>query len=76
MQKHQEQMRLLCGKINGREWALEGVLQRTFAKEPRARALWEGAPAELRAYVRGLGTACVLPGVAVSETQTMRARAA
>lgn len=31
---------------------------------------------KLRAYVRGLGTACALPGVRVFEEKTMRARAA
>jgi hypothetical protein len=47
-----------------------------IAEHPELLALVCADEVKLRAYVRGLGTACVLPGVAVSETQTMRARAA
>lgn len=47
-----------------------------IAEHPELLALVAADQVKLRAYVRGLGAACRLPGVKVIETQTMSARAA
>lgn len=46
------------------------------AQNPELIGLLQVDTVRLRAYVKGLGTACKLPGVAVREAQTMAARAA
>lgn len=46
------------------------------AQNPELIGLLQVDAVRLRAYVKGLGTACKLPGVAVREAQTMAARAA
>jgi hypothetical protein len=52
------------------------ALVRHVAAHPELLALVCADEVKLRAYVRGLGMACALPGVRVTEEQTMRARAA
>lgn len=52
------------------------ALVRHIAERPELLALIQPDNVKLRAYVRGLGTACVLPGVRVFEEKAMRARAA
>lgn len=52
------------------------ALVKHVAERPELLALLTPDSVKLRAYVRGLGTACALPGVRVFEEKTMRARAA
>ena len=52
------------------------ALVKHIAERPELLALIQPDNVKLRAYVRGLGTACALPGVRVFEEKTMRARAA
>lgn len=52
------------------------ALVKHIAERPELLALISPDNVKLRAYVRGLGTACALPGVRVFEEKTMRARAA
>lgn len=47
-----------------------------IAQHPELIGLLRADDIRLRAYVKGLGAACKLPGVAVKEIQTMAARAA
>lgn len=52
------------------------ALVKHVSERPELLALIQPDNVKLRAYVRGLGTACALPGVRVFEEKTMRARAA
>lgn len=52
------------------------ALVKHIAQHPELINLIVADSVKLRAYVRGLGTACVLPGVRVYESATMSARAA
>lgn len=52
------------------------ALVKHVAERPELLALLQPDSTKLRAYVRGLGTACQLPGVRVFESQSMRARSA
>lgn len=51
------------------------ALVRHIAAHPELIALVKADEVKLRAYVRGLGPACALPGVRVFEAQSMRASA-
>lgn len=51
------------------------ALVRHVAEHPELLALVAPDSVRLRAYVRGLGASCALPGVRVTAVQTMRARA-
>lgn len=52
------------------------ALIKHVAANPQLLALVKADDVKLRAYVKGLGTACVLPGVRVFEERVMSARAA
>lgn len=52
------------------------ALVKHIAQHPELLSLLSPDSVRLRAYVRGLGTACALPGVRVVETAVMSARAA